>query len=498
MAGFDFRAAVTAGAEASSAPSRAPAHHLTWDPRIQAVPPRSARDPPLQPFRVLGPQDLPLPTPWALRPGPIVSARGARRGASGRLPTTPGPAPSLLPGSGSRARVAALNCPVFDLWIWGPDAVGFYCTEKKSQRLDPGSAAVTLGAGAAGGSQAPLPRRGWRDTPCPASVPAPRAEDGEPQLRRDARLSPLSAQGVRDAMLRGRGPQTPSSGRTAAAAATGFPRKAAQIRGLGPPLRPPGAGGAGGPFQGNRTSTGARLVMARRPSREAFLSGCCSCAPTLSRGRPAKPRRRAGSQSPDALDAAARPPRRRAQTPRGCLAPRRAPGSHGGASASPPRPSAAAGWDPEPAAGSSASPAGWPRRKALRAAREDPGRPPPERTGAAHSRTGSLPCPRPQAPAGSQGRGALSPQGTQSSSFPHSRVFENRSLPKHAISTPARFFPTIATKEAPRLRPRDQPSHCRETEALGVNGPQSVGFPAFSQGWVMGEGKVCLLSLSVT
>lgn len=67
-----------------------------------------------------------------------------------------------------------------------------------------------------------------------------------------------------------------------------------------------------------------------------------------------------------------------------------------------------------------------------------------------------------------------------------------RSLPKHAISTPARFSQLSPLRRPAQPRARDQPSHCRETEALGVDGPQSVGFPAFSQGWVMGEGKVCL------
>lgn len=228
--------------------------------------------------------------------------------------------------------------------------------------MEPGSAAVTLTAGAAGGSQAPLPRRGWRDSPLPTQCPSTASGGRGRTAVKKGRTAQPRAERPRRARCDARKAEAPNARQRAnrGGGRHGIPRKAAQIRGLGPPRGPPGAGGAGGPFSGEQDLDWSSACYGEEAVQRGLPVGLLLPAPpTLSRGRPAKPRRRAGSQSPDTLDAAAaRPPRRRAQTPRGCLAPRRAPGSHSGASASPPRPSAAARWDPEPAAGSSASPAG--------------------------------------------------------------------------------------------------------------------------------------------
>lgn len=146
-------------------------------------------------------------------------------------------------------------------------------------------------------------------------------------------------------------PQRPAAGR-AAAAATGFQGRAAQIRGLGPPRGPLGQEGrrAGRfPGAGPRLELGL-LWRGGRPGRPSCRAAAPR-APTLSRGRPAKPPAAGGfsvtgarwTTAPGLPD----PPRADAS---GVFGSRWGAGSHSGASASPPA-SAAARWDPEPAAG---------------------------------------------------------------------------------------------------------------------------------------------------
>lgn len=238
--------------------------------------------------------------------------------------------------------------------------------------------------------------------------------------------------------------------------------------------------------------------MARRPSREAFLSGCCSPRPRPSPGDGLRSRgggrvlshQTRWTRRPGLPDAA----RRR-------LGGVWLPDGRPGATVGPPR--LLHGPPPPPAGTQSPLPGPAPLLRGDHDERpfgphgRPRGGPRPERTQALRTRAPARfrvrghrhqPAAR---DAGLSLRRAHSPRLS-----PTRGCLRIRSLPKHAISTPARFSQLSPLRRPAQPRARDQPSHCRETEALGVNGPQSVGFPAFSQGWVMGEGKVCLLSLS--
>lgn len=274
------------------------------------------------------------------------------------------------------------------------------------------------------GGQAPFPQRGWRDPPptCPST------ESGG--LGRTARLSPVpSAQGARGASAR----------------KAGSPNSQQRVNRGGSDPRPraseeddPDARRAWGRRGGGR----GRAVCGGAEPQLEFRLWPRGCQP--GRGRPARPSCRAASpRIPDPLpgsaceaasagrfsvtrharlDAAARPPRRCAQTPGGVWLPDGRARSHGGASASPPRPLRLRPLRPNARCQGQRISCEVTTMKGLRAARRAVGRPPPgENPGAA----------RPALPLSSaghlcrQGRGALSPQGTQSSSFLHSRIFAN-------------------------------------------------------------------------
>lgn len=190
------------------------------------------------------------------------------------------------------------------------------------------------------GGQAPFPQRGWRDPPptCPST------ESGG--LGRTARLSPVpSAQGARGASAR----------------KAGSPNSQQRVNRGGSDPRPraseeddPDARRAWGRRGGGR----GRAVCGGAEPQLEFRLWPRGCQP--GRGRPARPSCRVASpRIPDPLpgsaceaasagrfsvtrharlDAAARPPRRCAQTPGGVWLPDGRARSHGGASASPPRP----------------------------------------------------------------------------------------------------------------------------------------------------------------
>ena len=354
-------------AEASSAPSLAPG---VADPRSPG--PGSATTisprPPLQPFSFLGPpRDVPLARPGhhGRAPSSLPGERPRREASDRGLTPDPGSHPPSRV-RGRRHGSPRSQLPLFDLWIRGPGAGrGSCCT--KDPRRGCGVRGCHTYRRAAGG-QAPLPQRGWRDphTPqCPSTASAGLAEDaGEPQLRKDRTAQPRAERPRRarcDAQKPR--PQTPSGGRTAAAAATGFRGRRLRSEAWAhreAPLGQEGRPGAAGPFAGKRdpgwssACYGEEAVQRGLPvalllpaapdplpgtACEAAAAGGFSVTRPAGRRGPASPTPRADASGVSGSQTASP-----------------------GATVGPPRllhgPSAAARWDLTPNARSSASPAG--------------------------------------------------------------------------------------------------------------------------------------------
>lgn len=196
--------------------------------------------------------------------------------------------------------------------------------------MDPGSAAVTLIAGAAGGARCPPDAGGGHPLPsqCPSTASGGRGRTAVTKGRtawpraerpRRARCDAPPAEG----------PKRPGSGRTLRRGRPRGSKEGGSDLRPGPTARPLGQEG-GRAASGEQDPDWSRLVMAREAVQGGLpvVGWAAPAPPTLSRGRPAAAAA-GGSQSPDTLDAGLALPDAACADALGKPAPRRAPGSVG-------------------------------------------------------------------------------------------------------------------------------------------------------------------------